>query len=252
MRKVVEKREIYFSPGGENRRLHLYLPQGYEEGRERLPVLYMFDGHNLFSDRDATYGKSLGLGDFLDAWCKRMIVVGIECSMDDYTRVHEYCPFDIHSGIYGDIAGRGEETMRFIVEELKPFIDSRYPTFPFREATAIAGYSMGGMLALYGVLRHNRYFSKAAVISPSVLPAMDAFRREIDRDALSADTRVFMSWGTNEYGPMDAQIERSLFELERRMQQKGASTYMYRHEGGQHNEASWEKQLPVWMRFLWF
>ena len=248
---MVVKRSIFFSPAGEERRLHLYLPEDCGRGGERLPVLYMFDGHNLFFDHDATFGKSLGLKEFLDRWEKRLIVVGIECSAEDVTRVHEYCPFDIKSAIYGEIRGRGEATMRFITQELTPMIDREYPTWPFREATAIAGYSMGGMLALYGVLRHNRYFSKAAVISPSVLPAMEAFRAEIVRDELSPDTRVFLSWGTNEYGPADAQIERALYELEGRMQQKGATTYMHRHEGGQQNEVSWEKQVPVWMRFLW-
>ncbi|MCB6314258.1 alpha/beta hydrolase-fold protein, partial [Gordonibacter pamelaeae] len=36
--------------------LHIYLPQDYEQGNKRYPVLYMFDGHNLFYDEDATFG----------------------------------------------------------------------------------------------------------------------------------------------------------------------------------------------------
>lgn len=98
-----------------------------------------------------------------------MIVVGIECSDRDLQRVQEYCPYSIESRIYGHIDGKGEETMNWIVNELKPFIDRTYRTWPFREATAIAGYSMGGMMSLYAVLHYNQYFSKAASISPSFL-----------------------------------------------------------------------------------
>lgn len=40
--------------------LHIYLPDDYERKDERYPVMYMYDGHNLFDDNDATYGKSWG------------------------------------------------------------------------------------------------------------------------------------------------------------------------------------------------
>ena len=47
--------------GEEARGVYVYLPEGYEWERERrYPVLYMFDGHNVFFDSDATYGKSWG------------------------------------------------------------------------------------------------------------------------------------------------------------------------------------------------
>jgi len=58
---MVQKFDYWFPPAGENRRIHLYLPDEYKWSQERYPVLYMFDGHNLFFDSDATYGKSWGL-----------------------------------------------------------------------------------------------------------------------------------------------------------------------------------------------
>lgn len=57
--------------------LHIYLPNGYWESNERYPVVYFFDGQNLFYDSDATFGHSLGLKGFLDGWWKKLIVVGI-------------------------------------------------------------------------------------------------------------------------------------------------------------------------------
>ena len=96
---MVLKFERFFSPAGENRGIHLYLPDDYYESQERYPVLYMFDGHNLFFDSDATFGKCLGLKDFLDHWGKKMIVVGLACAADDIQRVHEYrypSHYDLH------------------------------------------------------------------------------------------------------------------------------------------------------------
>lgn len=249
---MIRKFEVWFSPAGEKRRIHLYLPDDYDQTNERYPVVYMFDGHNLYFDSDATFGKCLGLKDFLDRWHKKLIVVGLECSGQDLQRVHEYCPYHIQSSIYGDVHGRGDATVAWIISELKPYIDGSYRTYPFREATAIAGYSMGGMMALFAVLRYNRWFSKAAVISPSIVPAMDAFRQEV-RDPLSPDTRIFFSWGTAEYDPdYNNLVAGSILELEKEVQKQGVRTYIFCQDGGQHNEASWEHQVPAWMQFLWF
>ena len=55
---MIVKRDCIYTPKGKNRPLHIYLPDDYATSLDRYPVLYMFDGHNLFSDEDATYGKS--------------------------------------------------------------------------------------------------------------------------------------------------------------------------------------------------
>ena len=48
--------------GEEKRNVYLYLPESYSyEQEKRYPVLYMFDGHNVFFDSDATYGKCWGM-----------------------------------------------------------------------------------------------------------------------------------------------------------------------------------------------
>ena len=84
---MVEKRDVLFTPAGSTRRLHIDLPEGYDGSDERYPVMYFFDGHNLFSNEDATYGKSWGLREFLEGWEKRLIVVGVECSHEGAFRL---------------------------------------------------------------------------------------------------------------------------------------------------------------------
>ncbi|MBQ3690249.1 MAG: hypothetical protein II937_10395 [Bacteroidales bacterium] len=247
---MVEKFDFWFDGAGENRRIHLYLPDNYYNTDERYAVLYMFDGHNLFFDGDATFGKSLGLKEFLDNYWKKLIVVGIECAKDDWKRVCEYCPYELDSQYYGHIPGRGYDTFKWIENSLKPHIDYHYRTVPFREATAIAGYSMGGMMALYGAIHFNHVFSKSAVISPAIAPAMDAFRYEINTGVLNLDTRIFFSWGSVEQ-QRNSGIENRIREVEWLVQQKGAKTYLFKNEGGDHNEASWQHEVPTWMWFLW-
>ncbi|MGM9842180.1 MAG: alpha/beta hydrolase [Candidatus Limisoma sp.] len=247
---MVQKFDFWYAAANDNRRIHLYLPDDYEQSDERYAVLYMFDGHNLFYDGDATFGKSLGLKDFLDHWWKKLIVVGIACANEDRTRVEEYCPYELDSRIYGHIRGRGHATFEWIAGDLKNYIDSRYRTWAHREATAIAGYSMGGMMALYGIVKFNHIFSKAAVISPAVQPAMEVFRNDIQAADLAPDTRTFFSWGTEELRSNPGLADR-VRDLEGRLQAKGTRTYLYCNVGGNHNEASWQNEVPCWMRFLW-
>ena len=71
---MLEKYDVYLRPFNCQRILHIYLPNDYYQSDERYPVVYMFDGHNLFLNSDATYGKSWGLADFLDHYDKKLII----------------------------------------------------------------------------------------------------------------------------------------------------------------------------------
>ena len=97
---MIVKRDCIYIPKGKNRPLHIYLPDDYTNGMDRYPVLYMFDGHNLFSDEDATYGKCWGLKEFLDGWDQKLIVVGIECGHEGDERLSEYLPYKATLGTW--------------------------------------------------------------------------------------------------------------------------------------------------------
>lgn len=147
---MIIKRDCIYSPKGKNRPLHIWLPDSYFHSTEHYPVMYFFDGHNLFRDEDATYGKSWGMQPFLEGWSKEMIVVGIECGHEGYERLSEYLPYPAAAGShFAQFDPMGKATMDWIVNEIKPVIDRDYRTVPFRECTAIGGSSMGGLMALY-------------------------------------------------------------------------------------------------------
>ncbi len=253
------KRDMLFTPAGKNRPLHIWLPEDYETSQERYPVMYFFDGHNLFLDEDATYGKSWGLLDFLQSWAKPLIVVGIECGHEGDERLVEYCPYHFHGRFWGDLLGTGDKTMRFMTEELKPMIDREYRTIPGREATAIGGSSMGGLMSLYAIVKYNRVYSRAACVSSTISPCMPELRADIAASPMAPGTRIYLSWGTKEAGvrrpkkngDFETPAAKNNLELARLLEEKGARTWVFCQRGGSHCEASWEKQVPGFMEHLW-
>ncbi len=247
-------RDSWYWPQGGTRTLHIYLPDWYYDSNERLPVTYFFDGHNLFYDEYATYGRSWRLQRFLDRWEKPMIVVGLECSHEGDNRLSEYNPYKTR--IRGKLEdGLGEQTFLWIERDIKPAIDAQFRTWSHREATGIIGSSMGGLMSLYGTICHNSTFGKAGALSS----ATRFYRRNLLRDLatahISPDTRVFMSWGEHEagrfYGPQDSAESRASLELAEALEARGAAVMAHYVHGGKHREADWERQVPRMMDFLW-
>lgn len=257
---MVVKHDFVYSPKGVNRTLHIYLPEDYSDSGERYPVMYFFDGHNLFFNEDATYGKSWGLKEFLDGWDKDIIVVGIECGHDGYERLSEYLPYPANkTSHFGKFAPMGNATMDWIVEEIKPWVDANYRTWPFRECTAIGGSSMGGIMSLYAAVHYNRWFSKAACVSSAMGFCMRPLMADIRGSVLSPDTRVYLSWGSREaYGCEDPEKEDRSSKtygwnkrVADRLTADGLTVRMRCQVGGGHCEADWERLVPEFMNFLW-
>ncbi len=253
---MILKRDVCFTPAGRIRPLHIHLPEEYDRSDDSYPVMYFFDGHNLFSDADATYGKSWGLETFLQHWPKPMIVVGIECGHEGRERLVEYCPYHLQTGFFGGLPGIGDDTLRWMIEELKPMIDREYRTQPFRECTAIGGSSMGGLMSLYAAIRYNRWFSKAACLSSAISLAMDDLTGDVARSSLSPDTRVYLSWGAEEAGgsrdgDLATPTAKNNLAVAGLLDARGVNTRIYCQRGGRHCEADWEKQVPRFMNYLW-
>lgn len=138
-----------------------------------------------------------------------------------------------------------------MVNELKPVVDKDYRTLPFRETTAIGGASMGGLMSLYGIIRYNRYFSKAACLSNSILDCMKELHADLAVSDISPDTRIYLSAGTDEMGEYSRELSIYTEELARSLSGKGAVTDVYIQPEGHHCEADWEKQNDRYMNFLW-
>ncbi len=257
---MIVKRDFIYTPKGKNRPLHIWLPEDYHRTAQRYPVMYFFDGHNLFRDEDATYGKSWGLEEFLKQWGKQMIIVGIECGHEGQERLSEYLPYPARTGSHFDrFKPLGGLTMEWIVQEVKPAIDRDYRTIPFRECTAVGGSSMGGLMSLYAAVHYNRWFSKAACISTAMGFCMRPLMADMRSNAMDPDTRIYLSWGTKEaWGLKNTDREDRSSKTcgwNRRVADQaagsGAAVKIRCQVGGGHCEADWEKLVPEFMDFLW-
>lgn len=247
---MVKKFDVMITPFQLQRTIHLYLPEDYAQSEERYPVIYMYDGHNLFFDSDATYGKSWGLKEFLDHYEKKFIMVGIECNHEGTERLNEFSPYDTVSPYFGEIHGKGSVFMDWVVQELKPMIDREYRTLSAREYTAIGGSSMGGLMSLYTIMKYNQYFSKAACLSSAIAMCLDCVKQDMQSAKINPDTRVYMSFGTKETRNVEWTRNMHLY-FQREFEKQGAEFLLNVVKGGSHNEASWEKENPVYFDFLW-
>ena len=237
--------------GEETRRAYIYLPDSFEfNPDERYPVLYMFDGHNVFFDSDATYGKSWGMKEYMDETETPMIVAAVECNHSpDNGRLSEYSPYSFEDEKFGNVKGRGRETMEWFVHTFKPYIDSHYPTLPDRNHTFIAGSSMGGLMSLYAVLRYNQFFSRAAALSPSLWVDIRKISRLIRRAKIRPDTVIYMDYGSREMH-FHSDMSKQFCKVSSLLIDRGVFLESRIVPGGNHCEASWEKQIPFFMDAL--
>jgi predicted alpha/beta superfamily hydrolase len=231
------------------RKVYIYTPESYETNERKYPVLYMFDGHNVFYDKDATFGKSWGMTEYLSKSKKELMVVAVAANPEGNCRLEEYSPVDFLLSPLEKIVGRGEAYMHWMVNTLKPYIDSNYPTLSDREHTAICGSSMGGLMSAYAVSAYNYVFSKAACLSPSFWVNPREIKSLLEHNDMISDTRIYMDYGSEELCNHQENTT-ILNETLALLQHKGASASLRIVPGGTHCEASWEKQIPVFMDYL--
>ncbi|MDX1741687.1 MAG: alpha/beta hydrolase-fold protein, partial [Rhodothermales bacterium] len=142
----------------------VWLPPGYEhDTTKRYPVLYGHDGQNLFNPMTSYTGIDWQLDEHVDSLSAagrmaEIIMVGIYNTPE---RSEEY-----------DVSDAGLAYLDFIVNRLKPHIDTKYRTLPDREHTAVMGASMGGTISFLALWKYPHVFSKAACVSPYFPPSL--------------------------------------------------------------------------------
>lgn len=230
----------------------VYLPPGYDDDEaRRYPVLYLHDGQNLFDGATSFIrGQDWRVGQTARALItsglvEPLIIVGIYNAGDQ--RVEEYTPV---ADRRFKVGGKADLYGRFIVEELKPFLDSQYRTAPAAGHTGLGGSSLGGLVSLYLGLRYPEVFGKLAVISPSVWWGGRAILRDVAALGRRPPTRIWLDMGTAE-GPRAAPDARALRDA---LVGKGwsldADLKYLEVAGGRHDEAAWAKRVDPVLRFL--
>lgn len=233
--------------------IHMYLPDDYLESQAKYPVLYMFDGHNLFFDEDATFGRSWRLPDHLGALAQPILIVGIECSHEGNERLSEYGPYDFYDPEFGgSFKGEGDKTMEFIVRTLKPYIDSHFPSRPNRASTWIGGSSCGGLMALYALCAYNKVFSRALCLSPYIAPSISPLLVLADTCTIRRPSRLYLSWGAREgwNGHEFVNETKNLTDLANLLMPKGVHIRFNVKPWGEHCEQAWEAEADEFLRYI--
>ncbi len=226
---------------GRYRRIWIYLPPGYEQSKQRYPVLYMHDGQNLF-DQVTSYSGEWQVDESLNRLCKKnrtkgVIVVGIDNGGG--ARFDEYIP---------DYSG--DKYAACIVDTLKPFIDSQFRTLPGREHTGTAGSSLGGLISLYMGYTHPDVFSRIGAFSPAMHFAGEC----LDGWHKQADMKIYLDVGTREHLSYNSAREYADFVWDSyyRLICAGFSQKEVKlvvEKDAAHNEADWARRFPD--AFLW-
>ncbi len=224
------------------RTIRVHLPVDYMETKERYPVLYMHDAQNLF-DTTTAFAGEWQVDEFMEAQKgQKVIVVGIDHGNEK--RIAELTPFANEK--YG--GGEGAAYVDFLVNTLKPHIDSIYRTLPDAKHTAVAGSSLGGLISFYAVLTHPEVFGKVGVFSPSFWFSEKIFDLA-EAAKIPPETHFYFLGGTGESEDMVAHLMKMKQILLRQgVPQENLKVKLV--EDGQHNEAFWAREFPEAFKWM--
>jgi predicted alpha/beta superfamily hydrolase len=255
-------RHHFYSKTLSNRRLiDVYVPPNYHyEQYKSYPVLYMHDGNNLFDPSMSFGGVTWEVDTTVEDLIKNnlmeeIIVVGISNTYNrdyEYTWTSMYLDFDdMKQG------GGGRKYSRFIVSELKPFIDKRYRTLPFRETTAVMGSSLGGLISFYLGLYYPHVFSKIGMMSPSLWWGNGIIFKHV-KDIIP-NMKIWLDMGTKEYDEDDPEDDpeeniRNTRLLRSNLLNLGyvdnENLGYFEHSNAEHNEFFWAERLHLPLLFF--
>lgn len=252
------------------RNVTVWLPEGYQVG-EPCDVLYMHDGQMLF-DATTTWNHQEWQVDevmgrlIAEGKVRRCIVVGVDNTrnrLNDYfpSRCYEKVPEGERVGV--DVSQyKGDEYLRFLVEEVKPFIDNRYKPLTTREHTFVMGSSMGGLISLYALCNYPEVFGGAACMSTHLsMNFFDPkFKSELWAEGLrdyvkehlpSANSALlYMDGGTVELDDTYRPYQNKLNAVISGLGWDSAHFVYYLFEGHKHMETYWAERLDRPFVFL--
>jgi len=238
------------------REVQVYLPAGYEtETARRYPVLYLQDGQNVFDP--SSVGKEWEFDETADALIEAgriepLILVAV---WNTPARREEYTPTEVESklpdGTVSKGGGKSDLYARFLIEELKPFIDEKYRTRPEPSSTAVGGSSLGGLVSVWLGLEHPDVFGNVLAVSPTAW--WDNFVTLTKVAALpgKVPVKIWVDIGSREGDNAVSGARRLRDALEKKGWKLGSDLEYVEQEGGEHDEISWGSRVEGMLLFLY-
>jgi enterochelin esterase-like enzyme len=263
----------------EPRNIDIWLPEGYD-GKKKFSVLYMHDGQMLFDSTTTWNRQSWNVDDIAaqlmaDKKVNDFIVVGIwNAGASRHANYFPQKPYESLTPIEKDSivaelqrVGRTVEVfrpnsdayLRFLVTELKPFIDNKYEVFKGRKHTFIAGSSMGGLISMYAICEYPDVFGGAACLSthwPGIFkvednPIPNAFIHYLKHNLPNPKRhKIYFDCGDQSLDALYPPIQRQVDEVMKSKEFKSKHWKTEYFPGKNHSEKAWNERLPVPLMFL--
>jgi predicted alpha/beta superfamily hydrolase len=161
----------------DSRTVYVHLPETYQEGDARYPVLYVLDGGDYFV-------PFAGMAEYLSLFemIPEMIVVAV--AHGDRMKEFTYTKANATTGDW-PTSGGAESFRKFLADELIPYIDSSYRTHPFR---ILVGHSLGGLFAVETLIRNPNTFQATIAMSPSLYWNQFEWLKNAESDLRKSDS----------------------------------------------------------------
>ena len=275
----IERLALFPSQHVDARHVDVWLPDNYEQLKaagQKFNVIYMHDGQMLF-DPKTTWNKQAWHADraisqlMTSGQLTPTLLVGIW--NNGKFRHSEYFPQKFLQHLTPDIREKlitqalqnkpqADAYLRFLTEELKPYIDTRYPTLAGPANTAIMGSSMGGLISIYALSEYPQIFGSAAGLSthwmgigtPNAHIPIAAFTYLRDHLPPAKSHKIYQDHGNLEldanYAPYQVLVDQIIRDKAYVENTKQASFVTRVYEGTGHNEKAWAARLTTPMLFL--
>ncbi len=257
-KEIIIKKLKMQALGNRERNIRVFLPKDYFESKKKYPVLYMHDGQNLVnkSELSGFSWEVKATMDRLHQQTKGVIIVGIDHG--ETKRIMEYSNYlSEYANKY--LASVGEENPkpeaegygRFILEQVKPFIDGNYRTLSDRANTFIAGSSCGANISLFLGFKYPDVFSVVGAFSPAFEVVGNAIFELIEKTE-TADLFVYHDIGTKEAKfPRKLLMLSKLGRFNKLLLNKLSRNNVLRvvDRGATHSELYWQKRFGKFLLF---
>ncbi len=262
------------------RNVDVWLPANYNKN-QKYAVLYIHDGQMLFDSTQTWNKQEWGVDETITQLIKEhkikdCIVVGIwNSGKNRHIDYFPQKPFEAltkeeqdsmyaanrlngNSVFSGKV--QSDNYLKFLVNELKPFIDKNFSTNQTPAATFVAGSSMGGLISIYALCEYPNVFGGAACLSthwPGIFKADNPFPKAMQAYLkvnlpIAKNHKIYFDYGTE---TLDAMYEPFQLQVDSIMQSK---LYSFKNndwntqkfEGENHSEVAWRKRLHIPILFL--
>ena len=269
------------------RTIRIYLPRGYDDHPDRrYPVVYFADGQQIFSDdsRASFGGWKADLAADREIRAGRMreaILVGVPCRTNlipgttqdymAYARLWEYLPGTDHLMGMEQLPGLADHYADFLLNNVRPTLDTHFRTLTGRDNTAHVGSSAGGLLSFYFGVRYTNDFGLVGALSgvynTNYIPHLRSWCGT-NLASVASPKRIWLDTGTEETAVGDEGTKLNLYESNwdaltlllyaGHIHNKSLHFGVYHSQSGEngydnageHNEIAWAARIGDVLSFL--